>query len=241
MAGDPEDRYPVECRILIDGRPVVPEHFRLGTAHAPEDLLDRGGLRATAEPREVQLAEASCTEGCCGALHVTIRRDGDHVVWENWRRPLTLPGSRGRVPELPARRFDAAAYDAEVARAEADRSWSWPARTTARLIAAGLTERPELLRRWDADPGWVSTDWQDPDTTVVTFRHVPGLGSGDPQRADCPLQFRWDIPDDGAPPEAQAAAALRRLAEEDPKSYGRVCGGSRERAAELGFPWPLDG
>lgn len=46
------------------------------------------------------------------------------------------------------------------------------------------------------------------------------------------------IPDDGTPPEAQAAAALRRLAEEDPKSYARVCGGSRERAEELGFPWP---
>ncbi|MHA5047621.1 hypothetical protein [Streptomyces sp. SD15] len=53
-----------------------------------------------------------------------------------------------------------------------------------------------------------------------------------------PLPFRWDIPDDGTPPEAQAAAALRQLAEEDPKTYGQVCGGNRERAEELGFPWP---
>ncbi|MER5730654.1 hypothetical protein ABT084_20375 [Streptomyces sp. NPDC002138] len=42
------------------------------------------------------------------------------------------------------------------------------------------------------------------------------------------------------PPEARAAAALHRLAEEDPKCYAQICGGSRERAEELGFPWPDD-
>ncbi|WP_336053065.1 hypothetical protein [Streptomyces sp. CA2R101] len=81
-----------------------------------------------------------------------------------------------------------------------------------------------------------SSDFDDPDTTVVTFLHAPGLGSGKPD--GMPLQFRWAIPDDGTPPEAQAAAALNRLAEEDPKTYGQVCGGSLERAEELGFSWP---
>ncbi|MFD4628107.1 hypothetical protein ACFWPZ_40855, partial [Streptomyces sp. NPDC058475] len=38
--------------------------------------------------------------------------------------------------------------------------------------------------------------------------------------------------------KAQAAAALRRLADEDPKTYGQLCGGNRERAEELGFSWP---
>ncbi|WP_433436004.1 hypothetical protein [Nonomuraea sp. CA-141351] len=238
VAGDPADREPVETRVLIDGRPVVPAVFGRGPAHSPEYLLDDDQLRAEVEPREVQLAEAYCTEGCCGALYVTIRRDADQVVWENWRRPQTMPGSRKPAPELPAYRFDASAYDAEIARAEADRSWSWPARTLARLIKAGLIEQPELLSRWDASPGWISSGFDDPDTTVVTFWYVPGLASGRPERADSPLQFRWVIPDDGAPPETQAAAALRRLAEEDPKSYARICGGSRERAGELGFPWP---
>ncbi|WP_327424548.1 hypothetical protein OG763_39855 [Streptomyces sp. NBC_01230] len=236
VAGDPVDRAPVETRILLDGRPVVPEFFARGPANSPDFLLDEGLLRAGSEPREVQLAEAYCTEGCCGALYVTIRRDGDQVLWENWRRPSTMPGSREPAPEPAAYRFDAVAYDAEIARAETDHSWSWPARTTARLIKAGLVERPDLLSRWDAKRGWISSGFEDPDTTVVTFEYAPGLGSGKPD--GIPLQFRWVVPDDGTAPDAQAAAALRRLAKEDPKTYGQVCGGNRERAEELGFSWP---
>ncbi|MGW2044440.1 hypothetical protein ACWCPF_04540 [Streptomyces sp. NPDC001858] len=240
VAGDPGDREPVEARILVDGRPLVPDVFASGPVHSPERLLDDGLLRAGPEPRRVQLAEAWCTEGCCGALYVTIRRDGAQVVWEEWERPNST-GSRGRpARELPTLRFDAAAYDAEIARAEADDSWSWRARRTARLIKAGLVARPELLGRWDARRGWISTGHgtghEDPDTIEVTFSYAPGLGSGAPDGH--PLQFRWTVRDDGTPPEAQAAAALRRLGEEDPKTYAQVCGGSRERAAELGFPWP---
>jgi hypothetical protein len=55
-------------------------------------------------------------------------------------------------------------YDAEIARAETDHSWSRPARTTARLIKAGLVERPDLLSRWDAKRGWISSGFEDPDT-----------------------------------------------------------------------------
>lgn len=238
VAGDPLDREPVETRILVDGRPLVPAIFSRGGADSPESLLENGALRAGPEPREVRLAEAYCAEGCCGALRVTIRRDGDEVVWDGWERPSYAPRSRN-VPEVPAYRFDAAAYDAEVARADADRSWSWPARTIARLIREGLTQRPEILRRWDARRGWISSDAEEPDSTVVTFWYAPGLAAADTLKDA--LQFRWVLPDDGGPPGAQAAAALRRLGEEDPKTYARVCGGSPERAAELGFPWPGGG
>ncbi|MGW2822793.1 hypothetical protein ACWC24_17650 [Streptomyces sp. NPDC001443] len=236
VTGDPADRGSVETRVLIDGRPVVPAVFGHGPAHSPDHLLDEGRLRAGEEPREVQLAEAGCTEGCCGALYVTIRRDADQVVWENWRQTMT--GSRDPAAELPTYRFDGAAYDTEIARAETDCAWSWRARTVARLIKTGLIEDPELLSRWDASRGWISSGFDDPDTAVVTFSYLPGSASGRPERPDSALQFRWVIPDDGTPPEAQAAAALRRLAEEDPKSYAQVCGGSRQRAEELGFPWP---
>ncbi|MEU9431891.1 hypothetical protein [Streptomyces sp. NPDC048252] len=237
VAGDPVDRAPVETRILVDGRPLVPVVFAHGPAHSPEELLDEGLLRAGPEPRRVRLAEAWCSEGCCGALHVTIRRDGDQVVWEDWRRPPP-PGSRAPAPELPVLRFDATGYDAEIARAEADRAWAWPARTVARLIKAGLVERPELLSRWDARRGWISTGHEEPDTAQVHFWYQPGLGEGRPE--EDPLVFRWTVPDDGTPPEAQAAAALRRLAEEDPKNYSRVSGGTRKRAEELGYTWPFD-
>ncbi|MGW6389135.1 hypothetical protein ACWFR1_01230 [Streptomyces sp. NPDC055103] len=118
--GDPAEPEVFETRFLVDGRPLVPEAFDPGPGDPPERLLDRGMLRAASEPREVRLAEAWCTEGCCGALYVTVRREDAQVVWDGWRRP----GMPGRLAELPAYRFGAAAYDAEVARAENDRSGS---------------------------------------------------------------------------------------------------------------------
>ncbi|MGW4384519.1 hypothetical protein [Kitasatospora sp. NPDC004531] len=233
---DPLDRTRLETRILLDGRPIVPALFRHGPAHGPDLLLDEGRLRARPEPHEVQLAEAVCAEGCCGALYVTVRRDGDQVVWENWRRA----GSAREAADRPAHRFDAAAYDAELDRAEADNSWSWRARELARRLKAALIDRPELLRRWDAERGWIGTPAGDPDTVEVTFWYVPGQGAGRPDRPDLPLSFRWTLRDDGTPPESQAAAALRRLAAENPKRYARVIAGTRQRAEQLGYAWPYD-
>ncbi|MFF0753213.1 hypothetical protein [Streptomyces sp. NPDC004267] len=214
LSRDPADLTErVETRFLIDGRPLVPEVFGRGAGHPPEDFLDTGALRATEEPREVQLAEAWCTEGCCGALYVTVVREGGTVVWRDWRRPARLP-SGAPAPVLPAYRFDAAAYDAELARAAGDERWSWPARTTGRLLDAALRKRPELLARWDARFHWVGADYRDPDTTAVWFRETGAPG------ADGPVsQFVWRLPDDGAPPDERAAAALDRLAREDPRGY----------------------
>ncbi|MFC9386424.1 hypothetical protein [Streptomyces venezuelae] len=220
---DPGDPDGVETRLLVDGRPLVPVAFERGPGEPPERLLANGALRAGPEPREVRIAEAYCTEGCCGALHVTVRREGAHVVWDGWRRP----GAPSGWPDLPAYRFDADAYDAEIARAERDQSWSWPARRTAWLIGAGLRERPELLTRWGLRRGWISTDHWSPETTVVTFHGPPaadgetaaGAGTEQGER-----QFLWYLPDDGTPPETRAEAALRRLAEEDPRGYARASG-----------------
>lgn len=228
---DPEDSPAVESRILVDGIPLVPALFGKGRANPPEYLLDSGRLRATAEPREVQLAEAYCAEGCCGALYVTIRRDGADVVWDGWR------GAVG--PQPPAYRFEAAAYDAEVERAERDHSWCWPARSTARLIAAGLRERPELLSRWDLSVNWVGTDWQDPHTTVVRLVYTPPDRAEGTEGAPPPrLYFDWRLPDDGSPPQERAAAALERIAASDPKGFARLQGGDSELAASLGYSWP---
>ena len=231
---DPADPDTVEVRLLLDGRPLVPEAFGKGPANSPEHLLDSGRLRATVEPREVQLAEAYCTEGCCGALYVTICRERDQVVWRDWRRPPT----RHTRAELSEYRFEAATYDAEIERAENDRSWAWPARHTARLIAAGLRDQPDLLTRWDSRVGWIGTDFLKTDTTTVSFTYWPGLATGQQDKQGPWLQFIWSVPDDGTPPEIQAAAMLRRLAEQDPKTYAEVRGGSASHAEALGFPWP---
>lgn len=160
------------------------------------------------------------------------------MVWDNWRRPARHPLLSSTADELPAYRFDAAAYDAELARVTADRSWSWPARTTARLIRSGLTERPELLLRWEARAGWVTSGHEDPNTVVVTFWHLPGLVAGDRRLLSDGLQFWWEVPDDGRPPEEQAAEVLSRLAGEDPRNYAKFCGGNGALAKELGYFWP---
>ncbi|MFF4447946.1 hypothetical protein [Streptomyces sp. NPDC001502] len=234
VVSDPAVRNVVETRIVLGGRPLVPDLFASGGSNSPEYLLDAGRLRAGPEPREVQLAEAYCTEGCCGALYVTIRRDGDTVVWDGWR------GVEGKR-QPPPYRCDAAAYDAEVERAENDRSWSWPARDTARLLADGLRERPELLTAWDCRAGWTFTAWDDPQTVELCFTYAPAAEPGVPAKGDPWLQFAWRIPDDGTPPESQARAALERLAAQNPRTWARLCGGSKEYAEALGHDWPPGG
>ncbi|MFD7789446.1 hypothetical protein ACFV4Q_41185 [Streptomyces nojiriensis] len=228
---DAPDSNSVETRILVDGLPLLPALFGKGPGNPPEYLIDNGALRAGPEPHEVQLAEAPCTEGCCGALYVTIRRDGAEVVWDGWR------GVVGPPP--PAYRFDAAAYDAELERAEQDHSWCWPARSTARLIRAGLRERPDLLDRWDLDVTWVGTDWRQSHTTVVRLAFSPPDGAEGPDGTPLRLYFDWRLPDnDGFRPEDRAAAALERIATSDPKGFAVLRGGSRELAESLGYTWP---
>ncbi|MFH8574275.1 hypothetical protein [Streptomyces sp. NPDC017993] len=108
----------VECRPIINGRDILADVFDEGPAGDPWSLLGPDApLHATATPREVRLAEAECTEGCCGALYVTIRREGQHVIWSGWRNP-----DEDDV-DLPELRFDVNQYDVEVRRASTDRSW----------------------------------------------------------------------------------------------------------------------
>ena len=97
----------VQALPIPDGHDVVSEAFEADPAHSPEWLLASSQqLLATNEPHEVELAEAKCTVGCCGVLRVTIRSEGDAVIWENWR------DAHGPDPDLPSFRFDAEAYAA---------------------------------------------------------------------------------------------------------------------------------
>ncbi|MBQ0983590.1 hypothetical protein KBZ10_03395 [Streptomyces sp. F63] len=237
---DPAGPPGVQTRVLVDGRPLIAAAFADGPPNPPEYLLGRGLLRASGEPRRVQLAEAWCTEGCCGALYVTISRQGDTVVWRNWEAPAGSPSEPDR-PEPPELRFHVAHYDAEITRAQNDHGWEWPARTLARLLTERLRAEPDLLGRWDCAQGWISTHYADHDRVQVAFTH-PAPSSSEPERRTDPdrpwLQFIWDIPDDGSPPEEQARAALRHLAADDPKTYAEIAGGSQESAQALGFPWP---
>ncbi|MBV1849333.1 hypothetical protein [Catellatospora tritici] len=89
-----------------------------------ELLVPTNRLIATAEVRRVPIARCECGVYGCGSTDVTIIRDGDTVHWD-WL--IEVPMSRGVS-------FDAAAYDAEVARMALDHSWETPERTAGRLV-----------------------------------------------------------------------------------------------------------
>ncbi|WND34380.1 hypothetical protein RI578_08800 [Streptomyces sp. BB1-1-1] len=124
-----------EVRPLIDGvdvlREVHPEGLALSCRHwtGPAESWP---LAVTEEPRRVKITEPTCTAGCCGALYVTMRREGDRVIWDAWE-------NTSDVTALPADVcFSAAQYEAELARAAADRSWEEPVDTIARLLERTL-------------------------------------------------------------------------------------------------------
>ncbi|MEV6557620.1 hypothetical protein AB0M22_18030 [Nocardia sp. NPDC051756] len=128
--------YPVATtRILLAGRPIIAELFPHGVGERPEKLLHRTGLRATEQPRRVRLA--ACAEECCGALYVTIVREGGSVIWREWATPMS-----GHSPEF---RFPAAEYDLEVAGAEHDDSWKWLVHPRP-VRQPGVASEPKLAR-----------------------------------------------------------------------------------------------
>lgn len=215
-----------KTRLVVDGRDIVIDAFEPGPAHEPERLLAPDGpLRAGREPRDVELAAADCTRDCCGALYVTIRRAGDQVVWNGWRNPDRLD------PDLPEFRFDAERYDAEVARAEQDLSWEWPARTVARLLGGLLSAAPERIERWGFEVRAVSS-WKPGAVDVLFFHPLRPV-------AEAPwLQFRRVLTVTDEDPAVQTARFAAELTERDPRDYAEICGGSAEYARRLGFEWP---
>ncbi|MFJ5262183.1 hypothetical protein ACIQAC_17125 [Streptomyces sp. NPDC088387] len=221
----------VEVRPIIDGIDVLADAFDEGPAEDPQSLLTPSSpLLPSQDAREVRLAEAECTEGCCGAAYVTITRVGDAVVWNNWRNP------DGEL-ELPEYRFDMRQYEAEVRRAVADRGWEWPARTVARLLEENLRRHPESLGRWECELAWVAAPLWEPARVNVALFH-PRRPNGQDERPW--LQFRRRLTVSGDAPDVQVRRLLRELLDDDPKETGEVCGGSREFARELGYPWLTD-
>ncbi|MER6420149.1 hypothetical protein [Streptomyces sp. NPDC001137] len=117
----PGPRFAAQVRFWVNGEDVIEGPVgEGGRGPFAADLLPAGRpslLRATGEARRLEVGEPQCTGGCCGFLSVVVQRFKDVVQWSDWE-----------VPQAPASpptefHFDAGQYDAEVARAEADRWW----------------------------------------------------------------------------------------------------------------------
>lgn len=200
-------------RPLVDGEDILAEVFTEGPGEDPQHLLPPDGpLTAGAEPREVRLAEARCTEGCCGAVYVTIQRIGDQVIWGGWRDP------RASEIDLPEFRFDAREYHAEVERAVADHSWELPALTVARLLKQDLEARTDWFAQWDCEFGAVSAFHWEPEQVNVLFFH-PGRVAIAENRPW--LQFQMVLAVSSDDPEGQSARLAEHIVASDPTAGSR--------------------
>jgi hypothetical protein len=127
-------------------------------------------------------------------------------------------------------RCDAAQYDAEIARAEQDHSWGWPARTVARLVNGQLHAEPDILGRWDCKLGWCTSRLRDPGTARLTFLHPAQQESFEDPCAQFGLVI--DVADS---PQACAAQLIESLRTTEPKTIAEIVGGSADAAAQLGL------
>jgi len=121
----PGRRFAAQVRFWVNGEDLVEEAVGEGGRGPYADDALPGGrpspLRATGEARRLELGEPNCTGGCCGFLTTVVQRIGDIVQWSDWEVPWEGHSTMPHPP--PELHFDASQYDAEVARAEADRWW----------------------------------------------------------------------------------------------------------------------
>jgi hypothetical protein len=226
-----------QLHVLVDGQPLIPRLFDSDGVRSPDEVLHRdGGLRAGLKPHGRWIAEAACSEPCCGALdtQITLDETSRRVTWE-LRRTNDVT-----VQETVT--FDAAAYTVEVARAERDRSWEWPARRTARLLQTRLEAEPDVLGRWDCRLSWVNSWNRSRGELTLMFDHPAGVESDGHQ-----IRFAYvhHVPDAAHTDHDAAQSTVERMIDKlrctDPKSCARVRGASSESAAAaLGYPWPPD-
>ncbi|MFB7928329.1 hypothetical protein ACFC4C_04395 [Streptomyces sp. NPDC056039] len=212
-----------EVRPLIDGVDVLegvhPEGVAPNCRHWT-GTAESWPLTVTKEPRRVMITEPPCTAGCCGALYVTMRREGDRVIWDAWE-------NTSDVTAVPADiRFDAAQYEAELARAAADRSWEEPVDTVARLLEQTLMDSGwfgqwgcVLTGVWPrrAEPD-IPEEFTSPEGVDVEFHEVRAPG----ERA-CSYGYELFVTHD-QPVEEQARQLAARILADDPRKTAELRG-----------------
>ncbi len=214
----------MELRLLVDGRDILAEVFDAGPNADPDELLGpRSPLLPARHSEEVRLAEADCTEGCCGAVYVRIVRDGDEIVWDSWRNPDVVG------VELSAFRFAAEQYEAELARADGDRDWEWPGRTVARLVRKAIAGDPGILGACNSSLDFIQSPPGRESEVELVFTSPPRPTVNEFYEIfERPMehrQFRLRIPVTAEPAREQAREIVAALVVEDPREKAEICGG----------------
>ncbi|MFE4519056.1 hypothetical protein ACFRMQ_33270 [Kitasatospora sp. NPDC056783] len=198
-------------RPLIDGRDVLAETHPDGDSSCYQEKWlgppETWPLSAAPEPRRVELSNNDCDTGCCGGVFVTIRRRDDRVEWTDWENTNDI-----RVPMPSEVRFDAAQYDAELARAVADHGWEEPVDTAARLLAHRIAAT-DWYERWDCRPfahGISVQERGEPARVVMSF--LTG-------RSDEGGAYRWHVMPvtEREPVDEQVRRFVERITATDPR------------------------
>lgn len=134
--------------------------------------------------RRTAVYRCSCrTEGCGVIAPLIAAPTPDVVTWTDFRdytgvftgpTPLGGDPTGGREWDLPALRFSAGQYLAEIQRATADRSWETPRRATARQVKPLVEDLLTQAGQTDIDAISVHPAHQAEGITI-TLRHQ-GLG-----------------------------------------------------------------
>jgi hypothetical protein len=142
-----------EVRVLVGGDEVLRTDGE--ERNGPAGLLDNGALVPQLPPRRIALYGCGCGEFGCFVVAPLVERDGALVVWRDFRTvtgeyhdalpspdsgpdPVQVDDVSSRPLPVPDLAFDAAQYDAEVARASADRSWETREHAVCRLSRGRL-------------------------------------------------------------------------------------------------------
>ncbi|MDN6556906.1 MAG: hypothetical protein L0K74_10495 [Acidipropionibacterium acidipropionici] len=166
----------VQVLIWVNGQEITSV---VGPGVHPFDMFISGNdLEATDEPQRTMIAgdEWEWDE------QVVIARDGNTVKW-GWDENAMMP--HGFV-------FDAAQYDAEIARAGADHSWEQPEETAARLIMEGTDYK--TLARYHLSTGVPGLSPEPGEFDLHLYESVPGYGPGYEIR----VPVAWGDPEDVA-------------------------------------------
>ncbi|BDE39760.1 hypothetical protein ACQ9AR_11585 [Streptomyces lividans] len=210
-----------EVRPLIDGVDVLGEVHPEGMAPSCRGWRGPGEswpLAVTAVPRRVLISEPTCTVGCGGGLYVTMRREGGRVIWDAWENTSDINAVPTEV------HFDAAQYEAELARAAADRGWEEPVDTVARLLEQILVDSGGF-ERWSCVLTGVRPRREEPDEPeeLALPEGVDVEFSASPAPGTPACSYRYELPlvPDRSPQEQARRLAARILADDPRRSAER--------------------